>query len=161
MDYLAQAPSTMFFAKAGLAVGTTTTTTTANTIVFYYSINGKSGTATGASNGATPTTDINTGAAFLPVGLNKAGVFVFGYNLAGTLLCAQGEIVDYSDAGVFAKAPHFPALPDNFVVIGYELVKVISTGSSWVMGTHNQAALTGITKVFQDCSSLPGRPQTS
>lgn len=161
MDYLMQAPITCFFGKAGLAVGTTTTTTTSNGTVFYYSIKGKSYTATGASNGATPTTDVNTGAAFTAIGLNKAGVFVWGYNAAGALKVAQGSISNYSDAGVFEVAPQFPPLPDDFCVIGYELVKVISTGSSWTMGVSNQASQTGITKVFQDCSTLPDRPQVA
>lgn len=75
MDNLVQIPMTAFFAKAGLAAGTTTTTTTSNGTVFNYCIKGKAYQATGASNGATPTTDSNTAAAFLPIAVNKAGVF--------------------------------------------------------------------------------------
>lgn len=161
MDALTAIPLTAFFSKAGLAAGTTTTTTTANGATFVYCIRGKTYNATGASNGATPTTDINTGAAFTAIAVNKASVFVFGYNAAGALKCAQGTIVDYSDAGTFSVAPQFPALPDDFCPIGYELVKVISTGSSWTMGSSNQASQTGITKVFVDCSGLPDRPQVS
>jgi hypothetical protein len=161
MDYQSAIPLTAFLSKAGLAVGTTTTTTTTNSATFLYAINGKAYNATGASNGATPTTDANTGAAFVAVGLNKACVFVFGYNAAGSLVCAQGSIVDYDNAGTFAVAPQFPAIPDNFCPIGYELVKVISTGSAWTMGTSNQASQTGITKVMVDCITLPARPQVS
>ena len=145
--------------KAGLAAGTTTTTTTANTSLF--SIAGKAYSAAGASNAATPTTDSNTAAAFLPIGLNKAGVFVICLDTAGALKIVQGGIVDYSDAGVFAQAPAFPSVPDTLCPIGYELVKVISTGSAWTMGSSNQASQTGITKVFVDVMVLPSRPQLS
>lgn len=145
--------------KAGLAAGTTTTTTTANTSLF--AIGGKAYSAAGASNAATPTTDANTGAAFLPVGLNKACVFLIGLDSTGALKIAQGSIVSYSDAGVFTDAPQFPPVPDSMAPIGYELVKVISTGSAWTMGVSNQAAQTGITKVFVDVMTLPARPQVA
>lgn len=161
MNYLETIPLTAMLTKAGLAAGTTTTTTTTNALVMYYGIKGKMYTFTGASNGATPTTDALTGTAFLPIAVNKASVFVWCLDTAGALKVVQGQIVDYSDAGVFDKAPQFPAIPDTLCPIGYELVKVISTGSAWTMGVSNQAAQTGITKVFQDCFTLPDRPQTA
>lgn len=145
--------------KAGLAVGTTTTLTTANTSL--YAIGGKAYSAAGASNAATPTTDASTGAAFVPIGLNKAGVFVICLDSAGALKVVQGTIVNYSDAGVFTDAPQFPVVPDTLTPIGYELVKVISTGSAWTFGTSNQASQTGITKVLVDVMTLPPRPQVS
>lgn len=159
-ENLANIPLTAFFAKAGLAAGTTTTTTTTNSATFYYSIRGKAYTATGASNGTTPTTDAVTGAAFTAIGLNKAGVFVWCYDTSGNLKVVQGEIVSYTDGGEYPQGyPEFPAVPDTLCPIGYELVKVISTGSAWTMGVSNQASQTGITKVFVDCSTLPDRPQ--
>ncbi len=161
MDSLQTTPQTQMLTKAGLAAGTTTTTTTTNSLVMYYCIKGKMYTFTGASNGATPTTDAATGVAFLPIGLNKAGVFVWCLDTSGALKVVQGQIVDYSDLGVFANAPQFPGIPDTLCPIGYELVKVISTGSAWTMGSSNQAAQTGITKVFQDCATLPDRPQVA
>jgi hypothetical protein len=159
MDNLQCASGTFCNTKAGLAVGTTTTMTTANTSLFC--IRGKAYSAAGASNAATPTTDSNTGAAFLPIGLNKAGVFVICLNSSGTLKVVQGEIVDYDDAGNFAHAPQFPVVPNDLCPIGYELVKVISTGSAWTFGTSNQASQTGITKVLVDLCTLPDRPQVS
>ena len=161
MDYLAQVPMTAMFSKAGLAVGTTTTTTTSNGATFTYAIKGKIYNATGASNGATPTTDAVTGAAFTPIGLNKAGVFVWCLDTSGNLKVVQGGIVDYSDAGVYAYAPQLPGIPDTLCPIGIEAVKVISTGSAWTMGSSNQASQTGITKVFVDCATLPDRPQVA
>jgi hypothetical protein len=161
MDSLSQTPLTAFFSKAGLAAGTTTTTTTSNGTTFVYCIKGKTYNATGASNGATPTTDAVTGAAFTAIALNKAGVFAWCYDTSGNLKVVQGQTVNYSDAGVFEVAPQFPGIPDTLCPIGYELVKVISTGSAWTMGVSNQASQTGITKVFVDCSTLPDRPQVS
>ena len=160
-DFLAMQPMTAAFTKAGLAVGTTTTLTTANTS--NYAIRGKAYTAAGASNAATPTTDAVTGAAFLPIAVNKAGVFVICLDTSGALKVVQGSIVDYSDAGVFAVAPQFPGIPsDTLCPIGYELVKVISTGSTWTFGVSNQASQTGITKVLVDVAGgMPDRPQVA
>lgn len=159
MDNLAVAPLTMATTKAGLAVGTTTTITTANAST--YCIKGKAYTAAGASNAAAPTTDANTGAAFLPIGLNKAGVFVICLDTSGALKVVQGGIVNCTDAGVLDYAPQFPVVPDNLCPIGYEIVKVISTGSIWTFGTSNQASQTGVTKTFVDVMTLPDRPQVS
>lgn len=150
---------TMCFGKVGLAVGTTTTTSIATARDFC--IKGKAYSGAVAANGATPTTDAVTGLAFNSIAVNKAGVFVWCYDSSSALKCVQGEIVDYSDAAVFAKAPQFPEIPVTLCPIGYELVKIISTGSAWVMGVNNQAALTGITKVMVDCATLPDRPQIS
>jgi len=150
--------------KAGLAVGTTTTLTTGNAT--QYAIGGKSYTAAASANGAspigaTPTLDANTGVAFLPIGLNKAGIFAIGLNASGALVIAQGGITGYSDASAFEQALAIPSLPDTATCIGYELVKVISTGSAWTMGVSNQASQTGITKVLVDVLIPPNRPQVS
>lgn len=158
MNVLNQAPITIFMGKAGLAAGTTTTTTTSNGTVFVYSIAGRTYTATGASNGATPTTDAVTGAAFTAIPLNRACVFLWGYNAAGSLRVVQGTTVYCDDSGVMVQAPQLPGTPDDFCPIGAELVKVISTGSAWTMGVSNQASQTGITKTFTDLTTLPARP---
>ncbi len=159
MDNLAQVPLPLCTTKAGLAVGTTTTLTTANTQL--YAIKGKAYTKAGVSNEATPTTDAITGAAFLPIAVNKAGVFVICRDSNSNLKAVQGEIVHYTEDGVFDHAPQFPVVPDTLCPIGYELVKVISTGSTWTFGASNQASQTGITKVLVDLMTLPDRPQVA
>jgi hypothetical protein len=159
MDNLAQVPLTMATTVAGLAVGTTTTLTTANTQLFC--IKGKAYSKAGVSNEATPTTDYVTGVAFLPIAVNKAGAFVICRDSSGNLKVVQGQIVDYTDDGVFKVAPQFPVIPNDLCPIGYELVKVISTGSTWTFGASNQASQTGITKVLVDLMGLPDRPQVS
>lgn len=158
MEVNALAPCNFCTTKAGLAVGTTTTTT-ANASLFC--IGGKAYSAAAASNAATPTTDAVTGEAFTAIGLNEAGVFAICLNTSGALQVIQGGIVDYTDAGDYATAPEFPAIPDTLCLIGYEFVKVISTGSAWTMGTSNQASQTGITKTFVDMMTQPGRPFTA
>lgn len=161
MDNLAQRNINGATNPAGLAAGTTTTTTIANNTNF--AIRGKGYTKNSASNAATPTTDAVTGVAFNAIAVNKAGVFVICLDSSGAIKIVQGSIVDYNDDGTFSNAlPQFPEVPDTLAPIGYELVKVISTGSSWTMGSSNQASQTGITKVFVDCMlGLPDRPQSS
>lgn len=159
MDYLQQNPLTLALGKAGLAAGTTTTTTIGNQT--DYAIEGKAYRKAASSNAATPTADANTGAAFTAIGLNQVGVFLIGLDSGGNIKIAQGETVSYSDAGDFARAPAFPPVPEGFCPIGYELVKVISTGSAWTMGVSNQASQTGITKVFVDLITILDRPQVS
>ena len=157
MDNLSLPSLTLCTTKAGLAAGTTTTTTTGATVIFC--IKGKAYSAAAASNATTPTLDSNTGAAFLPIAVNKASVFVICLDSGGALRAVQGSMVDYSDAGIFAFAPQFPVVPDTLCAIGYEIVKIISTGSTWTFGVSNQAAQTGITKTFTDCMTIPDRPQ--
>jgi hypothetical protein len=160
MDNLSQIPLTMATTIAGAAVGTTTTLTIANDVQFC--IKGKGYKKSAVSNTATPTTDYATGAAFDAIAVNKAGVFVLCLNSSGALKVVQGSIVDYNDDGTFATvAPQFPVIPDDVCPFAYELVKVISTGSSWTFGSSNQASQTGITKVLVDVFTLPSRPQTS
>lgn len=161
MDYLQQIPVTMATTIGGLAVGTTTTLTLANDV--QYCIKGKGYKKSAVSNTATPTTDAATGLAFNAIAVNKAGVFAICLDSSGALKVVQGGYnVAYSDAGEFTNGPpQLPVVPDNLCPIGYELVKVISTGSAWTFGTSNQASQTGITKVLVDCFTLPDRPQTS
>lgn len=158
MDYLSQVPLTAAFGAGGVTAGTTTTTSVAAAVPF--AIKGRMYSKAIAANGATPTTDAVTGAAFTPVGLNKACIFVICLDASGALKIVQGQTVGYSDAGVYETAPQFPAIPDNLCPIALEAVKVISTGSAWTMGVSNQAAQTGITKTFADICTLPDRPVT-
>ena len=160
MDNLASIPGTFATTIAGAAVGTTTTLTIANDVQFC--IKGKGYKKSAVSNTATPTTDYNTGSAFTAIAVNKAGVFVIGLNSSGALKVVQGSIVDYNDDGTFpGAAPQFPVVPNDICPIAYELVKVISTGSSWTFGSSNQASQTGITKVLVDLFTMVDRPQVA
>jgi hypothetical protein len=145
-------------------VGTTTTLTTTNTQL--YSLKGKAYTKAAVANEATPTTDVNTGAAFTAVGVSKGCVFVICRDSAGAMKVAQGTIVDLdgvAGSNAFTNSlPQFPGLPDTVCPIGYVVVKVGTTGAAWTFGASNFAGPpTGVVFGFQDCFTLPDRPQAS
>lgn len=153
MDNLRQASLTGALGKATLAAGTTSTISSTGTLPF--AIRGKAYSHAALSNTATPTTDANTGAAFLGVKKGYGSVFVYGFNAAGTLLCAQGEIVPLDTSSTYAwkNKPQLPALPDDFCPIGALTILAGSTADAttgWIQGTSNQSAVTGITYAFTD-----------
>lgn len=165
MDNLTLSGITMGTVNSGITKGTTSTyTTTATTAGF---INGKYVTGLAAqTNTATPTTDAATGAAFVAVPINKASVYVFGTKADSTIQVCQGSVVPTqvgvtTTAGAFINPPQFPALPDDFMVLGYVLVRAAPSASSWTFGTSSWTA-TGITaSTVVPCAVLPARPQTS
>ena len=164
MDTLMQRPLGLCSTKAGLAVGTTTTLTTANTQL--YSLKGKAYTAAAAANEATPTLDSNTGVAFVPVPVSKGCVFVICRDAAAALKAVQGSIVDLdgiAGSNLFMQSlPQFPPIPDTLCPIGYVVVKVGTTGAAWTFGASNFAGPpTGVVFAFQDCFTLPDRPQAA
>lgn len=155
---------TLNFVNAGLTAGTTSTyTTTASTST---AIRGYFGTAlTAQTNTASPTTDVNTGAAFLPLSPNKATVLVWGVNAAGAIQVVQGTIVDTAPGvtttvGAFRDAPQFPSIPDDFCPIGYSLHRTAPSAATWTPGTSAWAA-SGVSTTFRNVSTLPERPQIS
>ena len=164
MDRLALGSLTMNMSNAGLTAGTTTTYTTTATTA--HVINGKFGTTLAAqTNTASPTTDVNTGAAFVAQSANQACVYVWGVNAAGAIKVAQGSIENTetgvtTTAGAFIKAPQFPALPEDFCPIGYCVVRTSPTGSAFTFGSTAWAA-SGITTTFKNVAVLPDRPQTT
>lgn len=149
--------------KATLAAGTTTTVSTTGTT--HYAIRGKAYTKAALSNTATPTTDVVTGSAFVGVKAGYGSVFVYGFNAAGDLKCAQGSVVPLDSSYGWANAPQFPVLPDDFCPFGYLTIRAGSTADAttgWVQGTSNQASVTGITYARQDIAlGMPDRPQTT
>lgn len=161
MDTLQQAPLTMCTVKATVVAGTTSTLSSTGTA--YFCINGKAYSHAALANTATPTTDAVTGAAFVPVTPNTGCAYLIGYNAAGALKVAQGALQALDVTGNFLVAPQFPALPDDFCAIAYQIVKAGATAAAggWVFGTSNQAAVTGITYAITDIMTLPGRPQVA
>lgn len=165
MEQLVARGLTMCLGKATIAAGTTSTLSSTGTLAF--SIEGKAYSHAALSNTATPTTDITTGAAFVPVTASKGCVFVVGYNANGDLKCAQGALVDLTtDAdganAKFQTPPQFPALPEDFCPIGYILTKVGASGSTWTFGTSNLAGPpSNVLHTFVDVTTLPTRPQVS
>lgn len=150
--------------SAGLSAGTTSTYTT--TAATNAAIRGYYGTALAAqTNTASPTVDVNTGAAFVPLAPNKATVLVWGVNLAGQIQVVQGTITDTlagvtTTPGGFNVLPQFPVIPDDFCAIGYSLHRTAPAAATWTPGTGPWAA-SGVVSTFRNVSTLPDRPQAS
>lgn len=162
MDNLNLRGVTINLSNAGLAAGTTSTYVTTATTA--HVINGMFGTTLAAqTNTASPTTDVNTGAAFVAQKANEACVYVWGVNAAGAIKVAQGSIEATqvgvtTTAGAFINVPQFPTLPDDFCPIGYSVVRTSPTGSAFTFGSTGWAA-SGITATFKNVCTLPDRPQ--
>lgn len=177
MDAQAAIPVTMCLSKVALAAGTTTTISTTGTTVF--AIRGKAYSKTAITNGATPTTDYATGAAFKPIpipntapnlGLGYGSVYTVGFDHSGNVKVIQGTIEALDVNGNFINAPQFGGLgpsgsgttDNDFCPIGYIIVKLgASAVATWTFGTNNLSSVTGVTYIFQDVISLPDRPQVA
>lgn len=167
MDQLQIAGSSIGFRRCGLSAGTTNTFTT--TLDYHYTIEGQTYSAAALSNYAGPAVDANTGAAFIPVGPNKACVFLFVIDGSGTFAAAtrvaQGTIVDLdgtadaANASYVGRLPEFPAVPDNTCVYGWCVVKVGASGSPWTFGTSNNSGVANTTVTFTPGACLPERPR--
>lgn len=164
MQRLDMAGLTLSVANAVIAAGTTSTYSTTNSTAGF--INGKWATVlTAQTNTASPTTDVNDGAAFTALADDQITVFVWGVNAAGAIKVAQGTIEDTevgvtTTPGSIITAPQFPALPDDFFVLGYTLIQTAPSASAWTFGSSNWDA-TGVTDTWVNCAVLPDRPQTS
>jgi hypothetical protein len=158
MQEITNRGATMCVSKAALAAGTTTTFSTTGATL--YCIEGKAYSVAAKTNAATPTTDANTGEAFIPVTENQGSVFVFGYNAAGDTLVAQGDVKELDAGGQFTELPEFPPIPEDFCPFAYMGIKVADGGTTWTFGSSNQAGVSGVTYTRQDVMTLPRRPQS-
>jgi len=163
MDALSQTPLTMATTKAGLTAGTTTTITTANTT--QYCIKGLAYSKAGATNAATPTTDATTGAAFVAVPASNGCAFVVGLDSSGAFKVSQGPLYTLSGEASGANtttllgAMQLPIVPDTVCPIGYIVVEVGASGSSWTFGSSNLAGPpSNVNIAFTDVMTLPDRP---
>ena len=165
MDNLNLRGLTMGTIKSGLVKGTGLSYTT--TVSTAGMIDGKYVTAiTAQTNTAIPTTDALTGAAFPALTDNQATVIVMGQTAAGAIQLCQGSIVPTATgvtttAGAFITAPDFPNLPQDFMVLGYALVRTAPSADAWTLGVSAWAATGVTTSEFVQCGVLPSRPQTS
>lgn len=152
--------------SSGLLTGTGAETLYDTTVTIQFAIGGKMGTAkTAVTDGATPTTDYNTGAAFLPIPVEDGCVFVWGLTSGGTVKLMQGSITDVrggvtTTAGSFDVYPQFPTIPDDVCPFAYTIVKSAPSSSAWTIGTSNWNA-TGMSVAHVNISQLPDRPQAS
>ena len=145
--------------KAGLAAGTTTTISIANQT--DYAIDGTVYRKAAATNAATPTTDANTGKAFVPLLPNQASIFVVLLDAAGNITVAQGPVVSNADLTGGLAAAQFPGVKDGVTAVGYLLAQAGSTLSgSWTFGSSNLSSVTGMTYTFRDVLAIPAHPIT-
>jgi len=168
MNYLDQRGLTYNKENCLLVAGTTSTLTT--TVTGAPILDGKFNTAgTIITNAAHPTTDFNTGLAFVAmVGgngvLNARGqgcIVVYGWITgASTLRAIQGPIASLDIQNNFEwNAPQFPAVPNNFVPFAYVVMKARAVdGLSIIVGT---TAWASFAQTFVNVVMLPSRPQVA
>ena len=155
---------------SGLLTATGAETVYDTTVTIVYATNGKLATKTAVTDGATPTTDYVTGAAFpaLVGGASVAntpgsGCIVVWGLVAGTVVCIMGPHSRLDMQGKFKHdAPQFPAIPDNVVPFAYQVLKAGATASATaiIFGTANWNA-TGFTNAIVNVAVLPDRPQVA
>jgi hypothetical protein len=146
--------------KAGLAAGTTTTYSIANQT--DYAIGGVAYRKASVTNGASPTVDGNTGAAFKPLVAGQACVFVFALDAAGAVSVTQGPVADNNAILGGAGAAQFPGIPDAKTPIGYLLAQAGATlAGNWTFGASNLSGVAGMTYTFRDVIALPPVPVAS
>lgn len=132
------------------------------TVTISYSIGGKMYAKTAVTDGATPTTDHNTGVAFKPlVGTASSGqacVFVWGLNAGGDVKVCQGPVVDTDAAGnIEDPGLFFPAVKDDIAPFAYMVAKHAAQASSVTFGTSNWNT-SGFTNTIVNVAQLPDRP---
>lgn len=146
---------------SGLLTGTGAETVYDTTAVINFAIDGKLYQKAAVTDGATPTTDGNTSAAFTAVGADKICAFVWGLNSSGTVSLYQGEIDDVDgDTDVAKTLPNWPSIPDGICPFAYTIVQTTGAASAWTIGTSNWNA-TGVTATHTNITTLPGYCQAS
>jgi hypothetical protein len=151
--------------KAGLAAGTTSTYTIANT--FTYANKGLLFSKANATNAATPTTDYNTGVAFLPLAAGQSCLFVFGVDVSGNVGVVQSLPLQLQK-GIFPStnditgglgAVQMPVIPDALTPFAYLLVEAsASLAAPWTFGVGNLSGVAGLTYLFHDVMNVPAQP---
>lgn len=157
MEALARTGNTAAF-TSGLLTATGAEKVYDTTAAISYCIDGVLYSKATVTDGVTPTTDANTGAAFVALSEDQGCTFLWLLNAAGTVAVAQGPVRDLDpDSGAFeAGPPQLPAVPDGYCPFAYQIVKY--TGSStWLFGTGNWNA-SGVTDAIKNISTLPSRP---
>lgn len=148
--------------SSGVLTATGAETVHDTTVTITFSINGKMYTKTAITDGATPTTDYNTGTAFTGlVGTSTTGqgcAFVWALTSGGTVKVMQGPVVSVDAAGNFDLNPSFPPVPDDVTPFAYSLSKHYGQASTFTFGSSNWNT-SGHTHAITNVAALPDRPQ--
>lgn len=146
---------------SGLLTATGAETVYDTTAVINFSIDGKLYQKAATADGATPTTDGNTGDTFTAVAADQICVFVWGLNSSGTVSVYQGDIESVDgDTDVAKIFPQWPSLPNTVAPFAYTLIQTTGAASDFAFGTSNWNA-TGVTATTINLSEIPSRPQNS
>jgi hypothetical protein len=148
---------------SGALTGTGAETVYDTTATITFCVNGALKAKTAVTDGVTPTTDGNTGAAFNAVGPDQVSVFVWGLNASGTVSLYQGSVEDVDgDTDVALTYPQFPSIPDTITPFAYTIYQTTgaSSASGLRPGTSNWNA-TGLTATHVNIATLPQRPVIS
>jgi hypothetical protein len=151
---------------SGLLTATGAETVYDTTVTIAFSVEGKAYTKAAVTDGATPTTDYNTGAAFAVLtgaGSSAGGqgcAFVWALTAAGAVKVMQGPVVSVDASGNFAIAPQFPSIPSDVTPFAYSISKHYGVSTTFTFGTDNWNK-SGHSHAIQNVHVLPRRPQTS
>lgn len=169
-DTMTRRGLTACFTKPALVTGTGHSITT--TVTSNHVCNGKFQTPqTALTNAVTPTTDYNTGAAFLPItgvsGVSGQGtVVVFAYleggvDAVGSVKCMQGAVESLEVGGTnFVRPPQFPVIPNNVTPFAYMVLKQTSQESqAATFGTTDWDAGDYFTNAIVHIAQMPLQPQ--
>ena len=133
------------------------------TVAITFLIDGVFKSKATVADGATPTTDGNTGSGFAAVLPDQVSVFVWGLNAGGTVSLYQGTVTDV-DGGTdnAIDYPTFPTLPTGVAPFAYTIFQTDGTSAAAGLrpGTDNWNA-TGLTVTTVNCGALPARPVIS
>jgi len=146
---------------SGLLTGTGAETFYDTTATINFEIDGKLYQKTAVTNGATPTTDGNTGAAFTGVAPDEVCVFVWGLNAAGTVSLYQGDVMSVDgDTDVAAQNSNWPGLPNTVAPFAYTIYQTDGTSSAGGIspGTEDWND-TGLTATHTNIATIPGLTQ--
>ena len=146
-------------ALTGLSGGATTGSTTGTPA---YMLKGVIKASTNQSGGATPTTDISTGDAFVALATGEGCLFVFGWDSSASTVfsVAQGKVVKAADVTNGAAAYEFPSIPDTFCPTDYVTISYVGA-STWTFGTSNWNATTATIGTVIHIGILPTQPLTA
>lgn len=153
-----------FATTSGVLTGTGAETVFDTTVTISYCINGRAYTKTAVTDGVTPTTDINTGAAFEAVLPDQACIFLWLLNANGDVKLAQGPIVDVDgNTDLLENAAQFPTFDEStYCPFAYTLYQTTGASSAAGLrpGTSNWNAA-GLTATHRNLLCLPNRPVTA
>lgn len=146
-------------ALTGLSGAATTLSTTGTPA---YMLEGKLKASTNQSGGASPTTDIATGDAFVALATGEGCVFVLGWDSSAPTVfsVAQGKVVKAADVTNASAGYAFPAIPDTFCPVAYVTISYVGA-STWTFGTSNWNATTVTIGTVVNIALLPTRPLTA